>query len=60
MPVTQYWRGIPAVVAAGTLAGILAFPVVGGPVMLVTWLGAAAAAVLMSAGRPMPAANTTA
>jgi hypothetical protein len=47
--------GIPA----GTVAGILLFVVAGGPVMLVTWLGAAAAAVLMSAGRPMPAAPTT-
>jgi hypothetical protein len=47
--------GIPA----GTVAGILLFVVAGGPVMLVTWLGAAAAAVLMSGRTPTPAAPAT-
>lgn len=45
-----------AVIPAGTLAGILAFPMVGGPVMLVTWLGAAAAAVTVARRQaPIPA-----
>lgn len=43
-----------AVVPAGTVAGILLFVVAGGPVMLATWLGAAAAAVLISGRRPIP------
>ena len=47
--------GIPA----GTVAGILLFVVAGGPVMLVTWLGAAAVAVLMSGRTPIPAAPAT-
>jgi hypothetical protein len=34
-----------AVIPAGTVAGILLFVVAGGPIMLVTWLAAAAAAV---------------
>jgi MFS family permease len=43
--------GIPA----GTLAGILIFPVAGGPIMLITWLVAAIAALKMSSGRtPLP------
>ena len=36
---------ILAVIPAGALAGILLFVAVGGPVMLVTWLGAAAVAL---------------
>jgi len=45
-----------AFVPAGTLAGILLFVVVGGPVMLVTWLGAAAAALLMPGRTRIPIA----
>ncbi len=48
-----------AVIPAGTVVGILLFVVAGGPVMLVTWLGAAAVAVLMSGRTPIPAAPAT-
>ena len=41
-----------ALIPAGTLAGILIFPVAGGPILLVTWLAAAAAAVLTSGRAP--------
>jgi hypothetical protein len=40
-----------AVIPAGTLAGFLLFPVAGGPIMLITWLAAAAWAAKMSAAR---------
>jgi hypothetical protein len=40
-----------AVIPAGTVAGIFFFVVAGGPVMLVTWLAAAGAAVVMSPRR---------
>jgi hypothetical protein len=36
-----------AVIPAGTVAGILLFPVAGGPIMLITWLVAAIAALKM-------------
>jgi hypothetical protein len=50
-----------AVIPAGTVAGILFFVAVGGPVMLITWLTAAAAALMMAGRRaPVPAAPTTA
>jgi len=49
-----------AVIPAGTLAGILLFPMVGGPVMLITWIAAAAAALKMPSGRtPVLVAPTT-
>jgi hypothetical protein len=49
-----------AVIPAGTLAGILLFPVAGGPIVLITWLAAAAAALKMPSGRtPVPVAPTT-
>jgi hypothetical protein len=48
-----------AVIPAGTVAGILLFVVAGGPIMLVTWLAAAAAAVLTSGRTPMQARPTT-
>ena len=48
-----------AVIPAGTVVGIVLFVVAGGPVMLVTWLGAAAVAVLMSGRTPIPAAPAT-
>jgi hypothetical protein len=49
-----------AVIPAGTLAGILLFPVAGGPIMLITWLAAAAGAQKMPSGRtPVPVAPTT-
>ena len=49
-----------AIIPAGTLAGILLFPLVGGPAMLITWIAAAAAAVQMPSGRtPVPKAPTT-
>lgn len=48
-----------ALIPAGTITGIVLFVAAGGPVMLVTWLGAAAAAVLMS-GRPPILATPTA
>jgi hypothetical protein len=45
-----------AAIPAGTLAGMLLFVVAGGPIMLVTWLAAVAAAVKMPSGRmPVPA-----
>ena len=48
--------GIPA----GTVAGILFFVVAGGPIMLITWLAAAAAAVMLPGRRmEMPATLTT-
>ena len=48
-----------AAIPAGTVAGILLFVVAGGPIMLVTWLTAAAAAVLTSRRAPMRAQPTT-
>lgn len=48
-----------AVIPAGTVAGILLFVVAGGPIMLLTWLGAAAAAILMSGRAPIPTAPAT-
>ncbi len=48
-----------AIIPAGTFAGILLFVVAGGPIMLTTWLGAAAASVLMSGRSPIPLAPTT-
>jgi hypothetical protein len=49
-----------AVIPAGTVAGILLFVVAGGPIMLVTWLAAAVAAVKIREWRtPVPAAITT-
>lgn len=48
-----------ALIPAGTVAGILLFVVAGGPVMLITWLGAATAAVLMSGRGPIPATPAT-
>ena len=48
-----------AIIPAGTFAGILLFVVAGGPIMLITWLGAAAAAVLMSGRSPIPLAPAT-
>jgi hypothetical protein len=48
-----------AVIPAGTLAGILLFVVAGGPIMLVTWLAAAAAGVLTSGRAPKQARPTT-
>lgn len=41
-----------AVIPAGALVGILLFVAVGGPVMLVTWLAAAAAALWPAAEQP--------
>ena len=48
-----------AVIPAGTVAGVLLFVVAGGPIMLVTWLAAAAAAVLTSGRARMRARPTT-
>jgi hypothetical protein len=48
-----------AVIPLGTLTGILIFVAAGGPVMLVTWLAAAAMAVLMPERTPIPAAPAT-
>jgi hypothetical protein len=49
-----------AVIPAGALAGILLFPVAGGPIALITWLAAAAAAQKMASGRTqVPSAPTT-
>jgi hypothetical protein len=47
-----------ALIPAGTLAGILLFVAAGGPIMLVTWLAAAAAAVTSGWG-PIREAPTT-
>ena len=60
--IAQTFRGLCrllAAVPAGTVAGILLFVAAGGPIMLVTWLGAAAAAVVMSGRTPIPAAPAT-
>ena len=48
-----------AIIPAGTVAGILLFVTAGGPIILITWLGAATAAVLMSGRSPIPIAPTT-
>lgn len=49
-----------AVIPAGTLAGILLFPFAGGPILLITWLAAAAAALQMpSSQTPVPAEPAT-
>jgi hypothetical protein len=49
-----------AVIPAGTVAGILLFPMAGGPIMLITWLVAAVASLSMpSPQTPVPAAPTT-
>jgi len=48
-----------ALIPAGTLAGILLFPMVGGPVMLITWIAAAAAGLMPSPQTPVPAEPTT-
>lgn len=49
-----------AVIPAGTVAGILLFPVAGGPIILITWLVAAVAALNMpSPQTPVPAEPTT-
>jgi len=48
-----------AIIPAGTVVGILLFVFAGGPVMLVTWLGAATGAVLMSGRTPTPTASAT-
>jgi hypothetical protein len=48
--------GLWAIVPLGTVTGILLFVVAGGPVMLATWLGAAAAAVSVARREaPIPA-----
>lgn len=48
-----------AIIPAGTFAGILLFVPAGGPITLITWLGAAAAALLMSGRSPTPTAPAT-
>ena len=48
-----------AIIPAGTVAGILLFVVAGGPLMLLTWLGAATVAVRMPGRTPIPAAPAT-
>jgi hypothetical protein len=49
-----------AVIPAGTVAGILLFVVAGGPIMLITWLTAAVAALKMSSPQtPVPAEPIT-
>lgn len=48
-----------AIIPAGTVAGIFLFVAAGGPIMLITWLGAAAAAVLMAGRSPTPTAPAT-
>jgi hypothetical protein len=53
------WYRLLAVIPAGTVAGIVLFVAVGGPVMLLAWLGAAAAAILPG-GTPIPTARRTA
>lgn len=48
-----------ALIPAGTVAGIFLFVVAGGPILLVTWLAAAAVAALTSGRAPMRAPPTT-
>ena len=49
-----------AVIPAGTVAGIVLFPFAGGPILLITWLAAAVAALKMpSPQTPVPAVPTT-
>lgn len=49
--------GVWALIPLGTVTGIVLFVVAGGPVMLVTWLGAAVAAVTIARHQgPIPAA----
>lgn len=47
-----------AIIPAGTMAGVLLFVIAGGPILLITWLGAATAAALMSGRSPIPIART--
>lgn len=49
-----------AVIPAGTVAGILLFPVAGGPIMLITWLMAAVAALKMPSPQTLVPAEPTA
>ena len=48
-----------AIIPAGTVSGVFLFVPAGGPLMLMTWLGAAAVAVRMSGRTPAPAAPAT-
>jgi hypothetical protein len=48
-----------AIIPAGTVAGILLFVVAGGPIMLITWLGAATVAARMFGRTPIQAATAT-
>jgi hypothetical protein len=48
-----------AIIPAGTVAGILLFVVAGGPLMLITWLGAATVAVRMSGRTLIPTTPAT-
>jgi MFS family permease len=45
-----------ALVSAGSIAGILTFVAAGGPIMLTTWLTAAALALILPIRSPKPAA----
>ena len=59
LAMTTTGRGrLAALIPAGTLAGLLLFPVAGGPIMLVTWLVAAGAALALA--RPSRSARQTA
>lgn len=49
-----------AVIPAGTVAGILLFPVAGGPIMLIAWLMAAVAALKMPSPRTLVPSEPTA
>jgi hypothetical protein len=50
--------GLWALIPLGTVTGILLFVVAGGPVILVTWLGAAVAALTVARRQvPIPAAS---
>jgi len=60
--IARRYRGpyrLLAVIPLGTVAGILLFVVAGGPILLITWLGAGTAALLMSGRTPIPAAPAT-
>ncbi len=43
-----------AIAPAGTVAGIVLFVVAGGPIMLATWLAAAALALVLAGRVPAP------
>lgn len=53
------YRRLFALVPAGTMGAIVLYVIAGGPLMLATWLAAAALALALAARTPAHAAPTT-